>query len=96
VNEQNEEIRLTWHARPEHRGVGNAACAASRDEDFCFEVPAARHLPPVAHRLALFHYVTKSLEDYEIKLARGTGVPMFSRNMGWFDKIKRCGRDACN
>lgn len=35
--------------------------------------PASSHVPATAARIALFHYTTKSEEDFRIKQARGAG-----------------------
>jgi hypothetical protein len=40
-------------------------------------------------RLALFHYVTRSLEDFQIKILRSGGSGK-SKTMGFFEGIKRC------
>jgi hypothetical protein len=40
-------------------------------------------------RLALFHYVTRSLEDFNIKSMRAGGDGI-SKPMGFFESIKRC------
>ena len=92
VNEQMDEIGLAWHARPAFRDDGgtNNDCAVSEDAARCFQVPAARHRPLVADKVAVYHYITKSVEDFEAKLVRGAGVPYFQRDMDWFHKIERC------
>lgn len=42
-----------------------------------------------AKRVALFHYVTKSLEDYKVKVARGAGNDVTHRKMPFFYHITK-------
>ena len=90
VNEDKQMVKAAWHARPAFRdqGGGNAECQRTQDEDLCFETPAVRHRPAVANKIAIYHYITKSKQDFKDKLARGAGLPFFTRDQGWFDTIE--------
>jgi hypothetical protein len=92
VNEDKTEITETWQARPESRvkGVGHHKCKLAPDEALCYRTPAPRHSDLVASKVAIFHYVTRSFQDYQLKLERGAGVPFFTRDEGWFERIQRC------
>lgn len=87
-------IKTAWHARPEYRekGGGNAECQREQNVTNCFEGPAVRHRPQVAHKIAIYHYVCKSKEDYKNKLKRGAGLPLnvelALRDQQWFDAIE--------
>lgn len=41
---------------------------------FCYPVPMPSKAPASVSRVALFHYVTKSHQDFEVKMARGAGI----------------------
>lgn len=90
VNEDKQMVQTAWHARPEYRdqGGGNAECQREQDESKCFEEPAVRHRPAIANKIAVYHYLCKSKEDFKLKLLRGAGVPNFSRDQNWFDTIE--------
>jgi hypothetical protein len=92
VNEEGTAIKMAWHAKPEYMETGgsNAACGSSHNASLCFEVPASRHRPLVANRIALYHYVTKSSADFKDKVNRGGGVPFFTRDIDWVRTIERC------
>jgi hypothetical protein len=90
VNEEKQSIGTAWHARPEYReqGGGNPECQRDQDESKCFESPAVRHRPAMANKIAIYHYVSKSREDFKAKLVRGAGLPYFERDQSWFDTIQ--------
>lgn len=90
VNENKQLVKTAWHARPEYReeGGGNAECQRDQDESKCFEEPAVRHRPAIADKIAIYHYISKSKEDFKNKLARGAGVPNFKRDEAWFNMIE--------
>lgn len=92
VNEDKQFVKTAWHARPEYReqGGGNQECQLEQDDAKCFESPAVRHRPVVANKIAIYHFVCKSKEDFKAKLLRGAGLPGFERDQNWFDTIQAC------
>lgn len=86
-----------WHSRKV------AACRAAYpyDHDKCLRLRQERSIPfrvnsrrrRSVQRLALFHYVTRSTEDFRRKVARGGGMGN-SRTWTEFDKLNRCGTAA--
>ena len=56
----------------------------------CYSMPAASYSNPTVDRVALFHYATKSWEDFEVKMARGSGMSTQDKDSSYFDAIKRC------
>jgi hypothetical protein len=95
VNEDKTPVKTEWHATPAYRarGGGNAGCNVSKNVTNCFEAPAVRHRPMIANKIAIFHYITRSREDFEAKLERGSGVPGFARDETWFQSIEKCALD---
>ena len=57
----------------------------------CYSMPAAlaREHPSV-ERVALFHYATKSREDFNGKMARGSGMSKRSKTAEYFDGLAEC------
>lgn len=85
-------------ARPPYaQSLDPAQCGhhepASALRGVCFEaagheVPHPENVPSVGE-IALFHYATKSLEDFQEKMARGSGISKTSKGMAYFDSIAR-------
>lgn len=90
--EDGRKMRPKWHVRPHfwEAGGDNADCVKSHNLADCFVEPGERIHPATANRIALFHYITRSFEDFEAKLRRGAGVPFFTRDEAWFRGIEEC------
>ena len=61
----------------------------------CFELnrlgnPVTKRSPASAARVALYHYVTKSEEDFEVKSARGGGGGD-AKGQWYWDSVQRYG-----
>ena len=56
----------------------------------CYSMAAAASGGATVDRVALFHYATKSWQDFEVKMARGSGMGDQDKDSSYFDDIKRC------
>ena len=56
----------------------------------CRPVPGSEGEVPVATRVALFHYVTRSEEDFRRKQARGGGQNRDAKPWTYFEAISKC------
>lgn len=57
----------------------------------CFQSSGPMIRPPRADKVALFHYATKSLEDFTSKMSRGSGMSAATKGMNYFAEISQCG-----
>ena len=57
----------------------------------CFQTAGSGSASRSARRVALYHYATKSLEDFASKMARGSGMSKASKRMEYFAEVSRCG-----
>lgn len=55
----------------------------------CFPVPGSMVDPPVATRVALFHYVTRSEADFRRKQSRGGGQNQDGKPWAFFEDMAR-------
>lgn len=86
VNEQREAI-AHWH--PECLMYARA----QRDHDRvpeCLPVPGSTAEWPSVERVALFHYVTRSEEDFARKMERGGGQNAEPKPWSYFHDIAKC------
>jgi hypothetical protein len=56
----------------------------------CLPVPGSRYKQPSTDRVALFHYVTRSREDFAYKQQRGGGQNKDAKPWSYFEHIKEC------
>lgn len=56
----------------------------------CFSIPGAITQQPSVDTVALFHYATKSRADFDVKMARGSGMSNATKTIAYFDKIAGC------
>lgn len=69
----------------------NGAVAVPSQDIHCRPVPAFRKEksePRSVDHIALYHYVLRSRQDFEIKMERGGG-DSFKRDSGYFERIDR-------
>ena len=55
----------------------------------CRPLPHVQKRPASVDHIALFHYITRSKEDFERKVARGGGGGKH-RNWGHFNRVQKC------
>ena len=56
----------------------------------CFQSSGSIITPERADKVSLYHYATKSLEDFTSKMARGSGMSSAVKDMSYFAQIARC------
>eukprot|EP00892_Ulva_mutabilis_P011573 jgi/Ulvmu1/8789/UM048_0044.1 len=66
-----------------------AALTTNGNGEFCSPMPAMQSTPPSVASVALFHYITKSREDFGRKRRRGAGDSRLKRAWAEFDDISR-------
>lgn len=68
-------------------------CNSSSGDGVCFRT-AGHSIPdseePTVHEIALFHYATKSLEDFREKMRRGSGLSRHTKGIAYFEEIAWC------
>ena len=97
MNEMYLPTGMSWKVRPdvnqENKKLGRAL-NSSRDCDLrpelCIRMPSASVQPASITRVALFHYVTKSRQDYDVKMQRGSGMSRKVKPLSFFEGIARC------
>ena len=96
MTEDGNHLTQRWHMQPHfwEAGGSNSDCSRTQNPLNCFLEPSGRQSPPRAARIAVFHYITRSFEDFEAKLRRGAGVPFFTRDEAWFRRIEECAAPA--
>ena len=57
---------------------------------WCLSMPSASVQPASITRVALFHYVTKSRFDYDVKMQRGSGMTQKVKPLSFYEGIERC------
>lgn len=62
----------------------------------CFLSAGAIGEPATATKIALYHYATKSLQDFSEKMQRGSGMSKGSKGMDYFAEISRCSPLSAN
>lgn len=99
MDENFKEIMPMWKGKPVFKKSGglDEDCherAAKHDPDVrndCFLSSGATGDPATANKIALYHYATKSLQDFSEKMSRGSGMSRRSRKgMDYFAEISRC------
>ena len=70
--------------------AGGEAAPPADLETFCYITAAAmRPDAGTAERVALFHYGTKSAQDFRAKVERGSGLSQHAKGQDYFDGIQR-------
>jgi hypothetical protein len=92
VNEVFQPIRRVWKVTGAARraGLTDVDCRAHPDARSCFQTPGALLKPPAAEKVALFHYATKSREDFKRKLTRGSGMSKATKDWSYFEELVGC------
>jgi hypothetical protein len=93
-----EQWRVAPQCRPPQGAVTVKQCRteASLDERFdrfdecCSTMPGAMNRKPSVHRVALYHYATKSWEDFAAKMKRGSGMSRSAKTKAYFDNLAEC------
>ena len=58
--------------------------------DCCYEMPGAASKESSVESVALFHFATKSWEDFDAKMKRGSGMSKSKKTRDYFDRIAEC------
>ena len=90
VNENFKPLMLYWRGMP----PTYADCGKNPDTRKCFLAPESGTSPPSAKHIALYHYVTKSKEDFAAKQIRGSGMSKKIKDDRFFKKVTRIQSDA--
>lgn len=98
MDENFKEIEPMWKGKWEFKKMGGTddECAVMGEENDpkiskkCFLSAGAIGEPATASKITLYHYATKSLEDFSEKMHRGSGMSKGSKGMDYFAEISRC------
>ncbi|PSC70849.1 hypothetical protein C2E20_5610 [Micractinium conductrix] len=79
-------VNTAWAVQPAapHNAYYVGGCHAVLSDGSRVDKPSSKHI--VHDRLSVYHYITKSLQDFEAKMVRGGGLGVIHRNMGFWDK----------
>lgn len=103
VDEDGTEVPAIWKGNAEfktkHSGTDGACMRMQQPghpdhgklRQWCFQSSGPMIQPARADKVALFHYATKSLEDFTTKMSRGSGMSAATKNMDYFAEISRYG-----
>lgn len=96
VNENMVSYPMTWKATPvaKRMGTRDSDCKKmSSDErsSKCFLIATATASQDIAsvNKIGLFHYATKSIQDFSAKMKRGSGMSNARKGMAYFEEIAR-------
>lgn len=56
----------------------------------CYRDAGSMRFPPSVDKVALFHFTTKSHEDFAAKLSRGSAMTHRGKNWRFFERVARC------
>ena len=91
VDETRQPVHMTWKMIPELKGPGISDENCPEDTRKCFRSPGAISVPATADQIAIYHFATKSLEDFANKMARGSSMSRRTRKkMSYFAEVARC------
>jgi hypothetical protein len=90
VNENYKPLVLGWRPKPSRQRKAN--CGWDPDTRRCYLSPDSGVGPPSSNKVALFHYITKSREDFARKTARGSGMSDATKTMKHFRRVRRCAK----
>ena len=101
-----DEWRVTSLCKHRARPITAAHCRAqaafkptSHFEKCCYSMPAATSQAASVERVALYHFATKSWQDFSVKMQRGSGMSKSAKTAEYFNDLARCGdsfqRCAC-
>lgn len=102
VDENHQPINNMWKAMPvwKRDGGSDKACREMVMPQWfpgrCFLTAGAHGIVNTANKVVLFHYATKSLEDFAGKMVRGSGMSKATKNMEYFAHIARCALAPAN
>jgi len=93
VNEERRDIR------PRYKVVclPDAAAALRGDPGDvarCYHDAGSLRNPASVATAALFHFTTKSQQDFDAKLSRGSAMTHRGKNWSFFERVARCARGA--
>jgi hypothetical protein len=97
VDENKKPIPPMSKGMPRWKASGHtdAECSNLKDqnrmpEGECFLAPGAVGPSHTAEKIALYHFGTKSLEDFTQKMLRGSGMSKATKRMEYFTEIAGC------
>ena len=91
MNEEHARVPLGLRPDVEYRRSSGKVANCTVEPQHCRRSPAASSLPPVAAQIALYHFATKSLEDFANKMARGSSMSKrMHKGLRYFADIARC------
>lgn len=102
VDEEFTEVPVMWKGNVEFKtkhGGTDGACSRMRRPrnpehgkllERCFQSSGSLIEPARANKVSLYHYATKSLEDFTEKMSRGSGMSAAVKDMEYFAQIARC------
>lgn len=62
----------------------------------CYKTAAPLFRNGTVEHVALFHYATKSAEDFKNKMARGSGMSLRAKGYDYFNEILKCAPATCS
>eukprot|EP00892_Ulva_mutabilis_P011734 jgi/Ulvmu1/8933/UM005_0024.1 len=107
VDEDFAEVPVMWKGnlkfKTKHSGTDGACSRMRRPRNpnhgklhqHCFQSSGSLIEPARAARVALYHYATKSLQDFTDKMSRGSGMSAAVKDMDYFAEIARCDAARC-
>jgi hypothetical protein len=98
-----KEWRVSPSCRPPYSTITPDSCLkeatlVQKFEDFdkcCSWMPGALNRSPTVERIALFHYATKSWEDFSSKMKRGSGMSKSTKTLSYFQQLEQCAPNDC-
>ena len=103
VDEHAQPLENQWKAIPQRGELGlqkwtAKQCHVAGQNDplsvqthqHCHLTAAPMRQNATVDKVALFHYATKSLQDFNAKIKRGSGMSYAAKDHGWFNAIKEC------
>ena len=91
-----EEWRVSPPCRNTSFTVAQCKSEAALDErserfdECCFVMPGALNRQPSVERVAVFHYATKSWQDFAAKMKRGSGMSRSAKKEDYFTSLAKC------
>jgi hypothetical protein len=88
VNEHFLALNPTWRLKP---NTADPDCSLHPNTRQCYLVPSSSYREEAsADHIALYHYVTKSREDFALKQARGSGMSAAMKDDTFFKRLTKC------
>jgi hypothetical protein len=57
--------------------------------EHCYKTASPMNRLGTVQRVALFHFATKSAQDFRLKMLRGSGMSMRAKGYDYFNKLLR-------